>query len=142
MGTILVVNGPNLNQLGTRQPEIYGTQTLAEIESAMTARAETLGLRLRFFQSNSEGALIDFLQQHHGTASGLIINPGALSHYSYALYDCLVALSLPVIEVHLSNLHARERFRHTSVTMVAAKGAIIGLGLQGYLLALDYLSGR
>jgi len=140
MKRIAVANGPNLNLLGAREPEIYGKTTLAEIENQVRARADQLGAAFVWFQTNHEGALLDWLQQNARGASGLILNPGAFTHYSYALYDCLRALDVPTVEVHLSNLHARpEAFRQVSVTAPAARGVISGLGPRGYLLALEYL---
>ena len=140
MSRVAVANGPNLNTLGTREPEIYGRQSLSDIESLVRARAQELGAELDWFQSNHEGELIDWLQEHGRGAAGVILNPAALTHYSYALYDCLRALEAPVVEVHLSNLHSRpEPFRHVSVTAPAARGVISGLGPRGYVLALEYL---
>ncbi len=139
---IVVVNGPSLNLLGKREPEIYGTRTLADLERTVDAKAKALGLEAECFQSNHEGEIIDFLQEHSPGSAGVIINPGALSHYSLALYDCLQALALPVVEVHISNIHAREEFRSRSVTARAAKGVITGLGFTGYELALEYLAGQ
>jgi 3-dehydroquinate dehydratase-2 len=139
---IVVVNGPSLNLLGKREPEIYGTRTLADLERTVDAKAKALGLEAECFQSNHEGEIIDFLQEHAPGSAGVIINPGALSHYSLALYDCLQALALPVVEVHISNIHAREEFRSRSVTARAAKGVITGLGFTGYELALEYLAGQ
>ena len=135
-----MVNGPNLNLLGTREPEIYGTKTLADLEKAVQAKAKALGIDVSFYQSNSEGEIIDFLQQHAPGLLGVVINPAALSHYSLALYDCLQALALPVVEVHISNIHAREEFRSRSVTARAARGVITGLGFAGYEMALEYLA--
>lgn len=140
MKKVLVVNGPNLNLLGKREPEIYGTRTLQDLEAEVRKKALSLDFEVSFFQSNSEGAIIDFLQQNGPGSAGIVINPGALSHYSLALYDCLQALALPVVEVHISNIHAREEFRSKSVTARAARGAITGLGFVGYELALEYLS--
>jgi 3-dehydroquinate dehydratase-2 len=137
---VVVVNGPNLNLLGKREPEIYGTRSLQDLEDTVRAKAVSLGFDVSFFQGNDEGAIIDFLQQHAPGSAGIVINPGALSHYSLALYDCLQALALPTVEVHISNIHAREEFRSRSVTARAARGVITGLGFVGYELALDYLA--
>ncbi len=134
-----ILNGPNLNLLGAREPAIYGTTTLAEIEAACREKAESLGLSLVFRQSNSEGELIDWVQTARAEAAGLIINPGAYTHTSIALLDALSAVDIPVIELHLSNIHARETFRRHSVTAAAASGVIMGLGAAGYPLALDAL---
>jgi len=145
MKRLLVVNGPNLNLLGTREPDVYGTTTLAEIESMVRERAAGLDCDVAFFQSNSEGAILDFLQREAPGSAGVVLNPAALTHYSYALYDCLRALAAPVVEVHLSNLHARgqtQEFRLRDVTAPAAVGVISGLGPQGYLFALEYLLSR
>ncbi|HEY6875538.1 MAG TPA: type II 3-dehydroquinate dehydratase [Candidatus Dormibacteraeota bacterium] len=140
MSKIVVVNGPNLNLLGKREPEIYGTDTLADLNDRVRGRARELGVEVALFQSNSEGEIIDFLQKEAPGALGVIINPGAFSHYSLALYDCLQALGLPVVEVHISNIHAREEWRSHSVTARAARGVITGLGFTGYELALEYLA--
>jgi 3-dehydroquinate dehydratase II len=140
---VLVVNGPNLNLLGTREPDVYGTTSLADIEAMVGRRADELGCEVVCFQSNSEGAILDFLQSEAPASSGIVLNPGALTHSSYALYDCLRALRAPVVEVHLSNLHARaESFRSRDVTAPAAVGVIQGLGPRGYLMALEYLVDR
>lgn len=140
MKRVLVVSGPNLNLLGSREPEIYGRLTLPEIEDMVRARAEQLECEVETFQSNHEGELVDWLQQHGPGASGIVLNPGAFTHYSYALYDCLRALEAPVVEVHLTNLHGRpEPFRRVSVTAPAAVGVISGLGPRGYVLALEFL---
>jgi len=139
-GRVVVVNGPNLNLLGKREPEIYGTRTLADLEQLVRAKAKSLEIEVSFFQSNSEGELIDFLQQHAPGSLGVVINPAALSHYSLALYDCLQALAPPVVEVHISNIHAREEFRSRSVTARAARGVITGLGFAGYEMALEFLT--
>ena len=138
--TVLVLNGPNLNLLGTREPGIYGTATLADIEAACAARAATLGLTLDFRQSNSEGTLIDWVQAARTEAAGIIINAGGYSHTSIALMDALSAAGLPVVEVHLSNIHRREDFRHLSYVSRVARGVIVGLGPQGYELALDAMA--
>ncbi len=138
---VLVFHGPNLNMLGTREPHIYGHTTLTDINAALTVRASELGAQISAFQSNHEGALIDALQQEAGRSSGLIINPGALTHYSYALRDAIASAGLPTVEVHLSNVYAREPFRHHSVIAPVATGQISGLGWRGYLLALEWLVG-
>ncbi len=140
MKRILVVNGPNLNLLGKREPHIYGTRSLADLTGAVRERADKLGLEVSFFQSNHEGELIDFLQKEAPGSTGIVINPGALSHYSLALADCLQSLSIPTVEVHISNIHAREEYRSKSVTARAARGVITGLGFTGYLLALESLA--
>ena len=137
--TILIVNGPNLNLLGQREPEIYGHTTLSDIENSLTIYADKVGAKVNFFQSNSEGDLIDFIQKNAATSTALILNGAGFTHTSVALRDCIAALSIPVVEVHLSNIHAREEFRHTSLTAPVAKGIISGLGPTGYLLALEYL---
>jgi 3-dehydroquinate dehydratase-2 len=139
--SILVVNGPNLNMLGQREPGIYGATTLADIEGHLRKHASKLGVDIDFFQSNTEGAIIDHIQeQAPAHADGIIINAGALTHTSVALRDCLAAVSVPVVEVHISNIYAREEFRHESLTAPVVQGLISGLGWQGYLLALDYLA--
>jgi len=140
MSKVVVVNGPNLNLLGKREPEIYGTNTLADLNDRVRDRGRELGVDVALFQSNSEGEIIDFLQKEAPGAMGVIINPGAFSHYSLALYDCLQALGLPVVEVHISNIHAREEWRSHSVTARAARGVITGLGFDGYVLALEFLT--
>jgi len=133
---VLVLNGPNLNMLGKRQPDIYGRETLADIEAACRAEAKGLDLALDFFQSNHEGALVDRIQQAREANSGIIINAGAYTHTSVALLDALNAAEKPVIEVHLSNIYKREEFRHHSYISPVAVGVICGFGSQGYLLAL------
>jgi 3-dehydroquinate dehydratase-2 len=136
---LLLMNGPNLNALGSRQPDVYGTSTLAEVERAVSERAGRLGADVRAFQSNSEGALIDWLQSEQSSADGLIINAGALSHSSIALRDAVAACNLPAVEVHISNVWRREAFRHESLLSPVVNGAIVGLGVHGYLLAVDAL---
>jgi 3-dehydroquinate dehydratase-2 len=137
---ILLVSGPNLNTLGQRNPELYGTQTLADIEGLVQKRAEEWSAEVRPYQSNHEGAIIDFLQQEK-TAEGLIINPGALAHYGLALRDALEDFPGMVVEVHLTNIFARDAFRHDSVTAPIVAGVVSGLGWRGYLAALDALVG-
>ena len=138
MAGVLVLNGPNLNMLGTREPEIYGPTTLAEIEETCRKRSRKLGLELMFRQSNHEGHLVDWLQEAHAEgAHALIINPGAYTHTSIALHDAIKGISVPVIEIHLSNPHAREPFRHKSYVGMAAKGTIAGFGPMSYMLALE-----
>ena len=136
---ILLVNGPNINMLGRRDPTLYGSTTLAEIEAAAAARGAEMGAEVVCFQSNHEGTIIDFLQAEGSGSDGIILNGGALSHYGLSLRDALVDTGLPVVEVHLSNIHARERWRSRSVTAEVAKGSIAGLGWRGYLYAVDYL---
>ncbi len=138
---ILVLNGPNLNLLGTREPDSYGTMTLGEVNSALEELAGELEAELRCLQSNHEGAMIDAIHETAGWADGIIMNPGAYTHYSYAIRDAIAAVDLPAIEVHLTNVHARETFRHTSVVSPVCLGQVIGLGWRGYLLALRGLVG-
>jgi 3-dehydroquinate dehydratase-2 len=135
--TIFVLNGPNLNLLGSREPRIYGTQTLDDVKASLDERAKDLGVRVDFRQSNHEGELVDWIQEAMAKASAIIINAGAYSHTSIAIRDALAALQIPIIEVHLSNIHAREPFRRQSFVSQVARGAIVGLGSLGYLLALD-----
>ena len=134
---ILILNGPNLNLLGTRQPEVYGAETLAGIEAACAGRGEALGVEVDFRQSNSEGELVDWIQQARGTCAALILNAGAYTHTSVAILDALLALDIPIYEVHLSNIHRREDFRHNSYVSKAAEGMICGFGGFGYLMALE-----
>lgn len=137
---ILILNGPNLNLLGQREPSIYGTLTYAELSSRLSGFAQELGVAIEVRQSNHEGILIDWVQGAAGEgARGIVLNPGALAHYSYALADAIRSQALPVVEVHLSRVHAREAFRSQLVTGAAAAGVISGLGISGYLLALRYL---
>lgn len=137
---ITVLNGPNLNLLGKRQPEIYGHETLADVEAALAALALQLGLTLVAHQSNHEGALVDLIQGARGTSAGIIINPGAYSHTSVAILDALHSFEGPVLEVHISNIHKREAFRHHSFVSSRAEGVIAGFGTQGYLLALHRMA--
>ncbi len=139
---ILVVHGPNLNLLGKREPEIYGRQTLADIDADLAVAAKDLGVEIESFQSNHEGALIDRIQEAMGHAHGILINPGGFTHSSVALRDALVAASLPVVEVHLSNVYARESFRRHSYVSAIAVGVISGLGAQGYRFGLEALVTR
>ena len=139
---ILVINGPNLNRLGDRDPAHYGTVTLAEIEDRLRQRAAALGLAVDCFQSNHEGALIDCLQERSGDAVGVVVNPGALTSYGLSLRDALADTRLPVVEVHLSNVHAREPWRARSVIAPVAVAQVAGMGWRGYLYALDYLAAR
>ena len=138
MRSVLVINGPNLNLLGTREPEIYGTTTLSELDAQCVAWGRELGLEVATFQSNHEGALIDAIQQT--SADGLVLNAGALTHYSYALFDALVAVGTPTVEVHISNIHAREEWRRRSVIRPACLTQISGNGLDGYRQALQILA--
>jgi 3-dehydroquinate dehydratase-2 len=140
MAGVLVLNGPNLNMLGTREPEIYGPTTLAEIEERCRERAEVLGLELTFRQSNHEGELVTWIQEARSDGVGIIINAGAYTHTSVALQDALSLCDAPIIEVHLSNIFTREKFRHHSYISPLAKGMICGFGAQGYLLALDAMA--
>ena len=137
---ILVLNGPNLGRLGRREPEIYGTDTLADVERMLQEAGKNLGCTITFLQSNHEGQLIDWIEREGQESDAIIINPGALAHTSYALADALRGSGKPVVEVHVSNVHRREEFRHRLVTAAAAVGVITGLGVDGYRLALDYLS--
>jgi 3-dehydroquinate dehydratase-2 len=137
---IYILNGPNLNLLGTREPEVYGRESLADIEKLCEERATALSLAVDFRQSNHEGVLVDWIQEAREKALGIIINPGALTHTSVALLDALNAVSLPIIEVHLSNIHRREEFRRHSYVSLAAKGVICGLGSHGYPLAVEALA--
>jgi len=140
--SILVVNGPNLNLLGLRQPDIYGHDTLADAEKLARDAAEAAGYDLDFFQSNSEGAIFDRLQQARGVASGVIVNPAGLTSVSIALLDTLLAVELPVVEVHVSNIHRREEFRHFSYVSTMADAVIAGCGIVGYRFAVEYLTAK
>ena len=137
---VLILNGPNLNMLGQREPEKYGKATLRDVEALCATTASTLGLTVDCKQSNIEGELVTWIQQSRTSYSGIIINPGAYSHTSIAILDALLAAEKPVIEVHLTNIHAREEFRHHSYVSKAAKGVICGLGIDGYALALQAMA--
>ena len=134
---ILVVHGPNLNLLGTRDPAVYGTTTLAEIDAELARRAAARGATVTCVQSNIEGEIVDAIQGARGTADAIVINPGGYTHTSVAIRDAIEAVALPAIEVHLSNIHAREPFRHTSITAARCVGQICGFGAQSYYLGLD-----
>ena len=136
---ILVINGPNLNNLGKREPGYYGVKTLTDIEDLIQKKAQDLDILVEFFQSNHEGAIVDCIQTEAQDADGIVINAGALTHYGISLRDALADSRLPFIEVHLSNIHAREAFRHHSVFAELAVGQIAGLGYKGYLYALEFL---
>jgi 3-dehydroquinate dehydratase-2 len=138
--TVFILNGPNLNLLGVRDPSIYGSDTLGDIEERCTARAASLGLEIDFRQTNHEGQIVDWIQEARESADGIILNAGALTHTSVAVLDALAAAELPVVEVHLSNIFRRESFRHHSFVSLAANGVICGLGAQGYELALDAMA--
>lgn len=137
---VLVLHGPNLNLTGFREPDVYGKKPLTDIDADIQSSAQKLNIEVRILQSNSEGILIDTIQEHRQWADGIVINPGALTHYSIALRDAIVSVRLPVIEVHLSNVHSREEFRRHSVISPVTVGQIVGLGSHGYLLALHALA--
>ena len=137
MGKILVLNGPNLNLLGTREPEIYGSLTLEDINERLRRRAEAAGLDMECLQSNHEGVLVDAIQAAQGTVDYIILNAAAFTHYSIAIRDAIAAIDVPVIEVHLSNIHRREEFRHKSVIAPVVLGQIAGLGAESYMAALE-----
>ncbi len=140
MTKVLVVNGPNLNLLGRREPEVYGKRTLEDLNEKLEALARDLKVELRFFQSNSESDIIDFIHREGFEADGMIINPGALSHYSYAIRDAITAVGIDTIEVHLSNIYSREEFRRRSVVAPVCSGHLAGFGFYGYAMALSYFS--
>lgn len=136
MEKVLVINGPNLNMLGTRDPKVYGSESLADVEKLMSKAAFDLKVEIEFFQSNHEGEIVDRIHAAFKNIDGIVINPGAFTHYSYALMDAMGAVSIPFVEIHISNIHAREEFRHKSVLAGLAIGQIAGLGIYGYELAL------
>jgi 3-dehydroquinate dehydratase II len=136
----LILQGPNLNLLGTREPDVYGSRTLAQIHQELQEWAAPRGLQLEFVQSNIEGDLINAIQAATGSFDGIVFNPAGYSHSSVALRDCIAAVSIPVVEVHLSNIHAREEFRHNSLTGAVARGVIGGFGEAGYKMAIEYLA--
>ncbi len=136
---IEIINGPNLNMLGLREPALYGSQSLADVEALCRRKGAPLGLTVECRQSNHEGELIDWIHSARGRAAGIVINPGGLTHTSVVLHDALKAAELPVIEVHLSNVHQREDFRHFSYVSLVARGVIAGLGSHGYEMAIDAL---
>lgn len=140
MKEVAVIHGPNLNMLGRREPEIYGYLTLDDLNKKIQEQGEKLKLSLTIFQSNHEGEIVDFIQEGYNKYKGIVINPGGLTHYSIVLRDALVAVKVPVIEVHISNIYQREEFRHHSVIAPVAFGQISGLGTDGYLYALEALS--
>lgn len=137
---ILIINGPNLNNLGKRDRSLYGAETMAAIESRIRQRADELGVDVEFFQSNHEGGIVDYLQQEAEGSSAAVVNAGALTHYGISMRDALTDTRLPFVEVHLSNIHARDEFRRRSVLADIARGQIAGLGWRGYLYALEYLA--
>jgi 3-dehydroquinate dehydratase-2 len=139
MQKVAVIHGPNLNMLGLREPEIYGTTNLKMLNQDLKKKAESLELEIEIMQSNHEGEIVDFLHQNYQELAGLVINPGGLTHTSVVLRDALASVRLPVIEVHISNIHRREEFRKKSITAEAAVGQITGLGVYGYILALEGL---
>ena len=141
MTRILVLNGPNINILGRRNPGIYGVKTLDEVNQAISQRAEALGVEVSFYQSNVEGELINRIQESWGNIDGIVINPGALTHYGYSLKDALIDASVPVIEVHLGNIHAREEWRRRSVVADITRGQIAGFGWRSYTSAIEIMSG-
>lgn len=142
MATIALLHGPNLNLLGQREPHIYGSATLADYEAAVVDAAARHAHTVQAFQTNHEGALVDAIHAARGEAAAIIINPGAFTHYAWSLHDALAAFTGPVIEVHISNPNAREPWRHTSVVAPVATGSIMGLGMQGYVLAVEAVAAR
>ena len=139
---ILVINGPNINFLGIREKGIYGTESYETLVRNLEEKGKAEGHEVEVFQSNYEGGIIDRIQAAYSDGTAIIINPGAFTHYSYAVRDALASIELPKIEVHISNVHKREEFRHVSVTAPVCTGQVVGLGLKGYELAMDYLTGN
>ncbi len=142
MASVLILNGPNLNLLGTRQPDVYGSTTLADIEEICHEHAQTIDISVSFQQSNHEGVLVDAIHAARGTHSGIILNAGAYTHTSIALMDAIASVELPAIELHLSNVHAREEFRHQSYIAKVCVGIICGFGAHGYVLAMDAMKAK
>lgn len=140
MARYLVIHGPNLNRLGLRDPALYGSQTLDEVNGLIAERAAALGVEVAFFQGNSEGAIIDYVQAEAGGADGIVINPGAYGHYSYAIHDALLDAGKPIAEVHLSNVFARDEWRRRSVISPIARGVVSGFGWRGYTAAIELLT--
>lgn len=140
MDTILILNGPNLNMLGLREPAVYGSDTLADVETACRSAGERLNLAIDFNQTNHEGQLIDWIHQARGRVSGIAINPGAWTHTSVAIHDALIAAEVPVIEVHISNVHRREEFRHLSYISKIAMAVLAGFGTRGYQIAIEHFA--
>lgn len=136
---ILVINGVNLNMLGLREPEIYGGETIQDLENKISAYSKSIGVEVDFFQSNFEGEIVEKIHSAMGTYDGAVINPGAFTHYSYAIHDAIKSVNVPFVEVHISNIYGREEFRHKSVTAAACVGQISGFGFKGYELAIDAL---
>ena len=139
---IAVVNGPNINMLGVREPNIYGVNSYEDLKKYIEDYASENGIETTVLQSNSEGEIIDYIQRAAAGFDAIVINPGAYTHYSYAIYDALLAAQLPTVEVHISNIHKRDEFRHKSITAPACVGQICGLGFRGYTLAMEYLIGE
>lgn len=137
MKKYLIINGPNLNMLGAREPGIYGNDNYEALCDMIREKAGQMGVEVEFFQDNSEGAIIDAIQGAYGVMDGIVINPGAYTHYSYAIHDAIKSVDIPTVEIHISNIHKREEFRHKSVTAPACVGQICGFGLFGYILALE-----
>ncbi len=142
MKKYLVINGVNLNMLGVREPDVYGKNTLGDLEALVSEKAKKLGVSVDFYQSNFEGEIVEKIHSALGVYDGIIMNPGAHTHYSYAIRDALGSVKIPTVEVHISNIHKREEFRHTSVTAPECDGQICGLGFKGYELALEYLADK